>query len=323
MKPDITIVTACDRNYLWGAFLLIASASRHIPQVPIHLLQTGFTPEDIALFTQFPQVSVIPLADEDRRNVSNRKSEAILSADTEYIAWLDADCMVIGDIRELLVPENGEFQVRLREARENAWIWCEHYQPGDIQGSLPKAVADQWRDDVNQLREPRHNTTCVANTFVIHRRHLDFIRQWRAQIAKVLPASNHGLIDKRSPAYFMIDESVLSAVAAFSAITPPISPFRLNRDPLAHVAHFGANPKPWKRWRKPFWYCHQPVIELIDWLHAQGKSAPPIPWAFKRSSTPFAWSLAHLEAVYTQSRALAGRLLRRNGAAVPAKTSIR
>lgn len=312
MKNDITIVTACDRNYLWGAFLLIASASRNIPQVPIHLLQTGFTPDDIAFFTQFPQVSVIQLSDEDSRNVSNRKSEAILSAETDYIAWLDADCMVIGDIREMLIPENGEFQIRLREQWENAWIWCEHYQPGDKKGSIPSAVAAKWKEDVNQLATPRHDTTCVANTFVIHRRHLDFIRQWREQITKVLPSGNHGLIDKRSPAYFMIDESVLSSVVSYSDITPPISPFRLNRDPNAHVAHFGANPKPWKRWRTQFWYCHKPVMELIDWLRASGKSVPPIPWAFKRSSTPFAWSLAQAEAVYSRSRAIAGSILRRN-----------
>lgn len=312
MTPNLTIVTACDRNYLWGAFLLIASASRNIPNIPIHLLQTGFTPEDISLFTQFPQVKVIQLSDDDRRNVSNRKSEAILSAETEYIAWMDADCMVIGDIEAMLVPENGEFQVRLREPSENAWIWCEHYQPGDKKGSLPKAVSEKWQLDVNQLATPRVDTTCVANTFVIHRRHLDFIRQWRAQIAKVLPSGNHGLIDHRSPAYFMIDESVLSSVVAFSELTPPISPFRLNRDPKAHVAHFGANPKPWVRWRKQFWYCHRPVMELMDWLESTGKSAPPVPWAFKRSSAPFAWTLAQAEALYTRSRSMAGSLLRRN-----------
>ena len=312
MKPNITIVTACDRNYLWGAFLLIASASRNIPQIPIHLLQTGFTPEDIALFTQFPQVSVIQLSEDDSRNVSNRKSEAILSAETDYIAWMDADCMVIGNIENQLIPTNGEFQVRLREASENAWIWCEHYQPGDKKGSLPQAVAAKWQQDVNQLSHPRLDVTCVANTFVIHRRHLPFIRQWRAQIAAVLPAGNHGLIDHRSPAYFMIDESVLSSVVAFSELTPPISPFLLNRDPNAHVAHFGANPKPWKRWRKQFWYCHKHVIELVDWLAANGKSAPPIPWPFRRSSTPCAWTLCQLEALYTRSRSIAGAALRRN-----------
>jgi hypothetical protein len=312
MKPEITIVSACDRNFLWGAFLLAASATRFIPQVPLHLLQTGFSAEDMRLFTQFPQVTLLPLSDDDKRNVSNRKSEAILTADTEYIAWMDSDCMVMGDITDLLLPANGEFQVRLREPSENAWVWRNHYQAGEKRGTLPASVLEQWRKDVGQLDTPRVDTTCVANTFVIHRRHLAFIRQWRAQIAKVLPASDQGLIDHRSPAYFMIDESVLSSLVAFSEIAPPLSSLRLNRDPNAHVAHFGANPKPWKRWRKPFWYCHQPVLDLIAWLRSNGKSVPPIPWAFKRSSTPFAWGLAQTEALYAQARATAGNLIRRH-----------
>ena len=29
---NLTIVSACDRNYLWGAFLLAASAARHLPE---------------------------------------------------------------------------------------------------------------------------------------------------------------------------------------------------------------------------------------------------------------------------------------------------
>ncbi|MCB1130222.1 MAG: hypothetical protein KDN05_03775 [Verrucomicrobiae bacterium] len=312
MKAEVTIVTACDRNYLWGAFLLAASAAKNIPDVPFHLLQAGFTEEDVALFTQFPQVRVFELSDEDRRNVSNRKSEAILSADTEYIAWLDADCMVIGDISSMLIPANGDFQIRLREPDENAWVWCEHYQNGDTKGSLPAAVIEKWREDVGQRETPRLDTTCVANTFVIHRRHLDFIRQWRAQIAKVLPSSDNGLIDRRSPAYFMIDESVLSSLVMFSDLTPPIGPLQLNRDPKAHVAHFGSSPKPWTRWRKQFWYCHRPVMELMEWLRANGKDAPVLPWAFKPSSTPFAWSLAHAEAAYAKCRGIAGGILRKS-----------
>lgn len=310
MTPNVTIVTACDRNYLWGAFLLAASAAKNIPNVPFHLLQAGFTPDDVKLFTQFPQVRVFELSDEDRRNVSNRKAEAILTAETDYIAWLDADCMIIGDIEARLIPANGSFQIRTREPDENAWVWCRHYQPCDRLGSLPAEVLAKWRADVGQRQTPRLDTTCVANVFVIHRRHLDFIRQWRAQIAKVLPTSDNGLIDHGSPAYFMIDESVLSSLAAFSDLTPPIGPLQLNRDPEAHVAHFGSSPKPWKRWRKQFWYCHRPVIELMEWLGANGKDAPVVPWSFKPSATPLAWSLAHAEAAYARFRGKVGKYLR-------------
>ena len=68
--------------------------------------------------------------------------------------------------------------------------------------------------------------------FCIHRRHLDFIREWRDQIAKVLPAGDTGVVDSSLYAYFMSDESVLSSLLVFSRSAPPLSTFRLNRDPL-------------------------------------------------------------------------------------------
>lgn len=312
MNPQVTIVSACDRNYLWGAFLLAASAARHLPGVPVHILQTGFTAADAAWFAGLPDVRLLELADHDPRNVANRKAEAIVTAQTDYVAWLDADCMVIGDIRPLLVPANGEFQIRLREPAENAWVWRNHYAPGEPRGGLPASVLAQWRADVGQEATPRLDTTCVTNAFVLHRRHLDFIREWKSQIAKVIAPVNAGVVDHSSPAYFMTDESVFSSLLAFSRLAPPVGEMQLNRDPNAHVAHFGANPKPWKRWRKQFWYCHQPVLELIDWLHSNGMPVPPVPWPFKRSSTPWAWSIAQAEALCAQARSCAGNLLRRN-----------
>jgi hypothetical protein len=281
---NITIVSACDRNYLWGAFLLAASSARYLPEVPFHLWQTGFGPEERSLLNQFPKVRVLELSVENRRNVCNRKHEALLSAETEYIAWFDADCMIIGNIEPLLIPQNQEFQIRLREPWENAWVWRHQYCASDQRGSLPASVLTRWQKDVAQLELPRFSTTCVANTFVLHRRHLDFIREWRDQIAKVLPAGDTGVVDSSLNAYFMLDESVLSSLLAFSRLAPPISDFRLNRDPAAHVAHFGAHPKPWKRWRKHLWYCHRHVLDLLTWVGKTGRSAPPIPWSFRREN---------------------------------------
>lgn len=310
-SPNVTIVTACDRNYLWGAFLLIASASRYMPHVPIHLLQGGFTEQDHEYFLQFPQVKVIPLSEGNHRNVSNRKSEAIFSAATEYIAWMDADCMIIGDVSSRLVPSNGHFQIRLREPSENAWVWSKHYAPGETRGPVPQSVLQQWRQDIPQAVAPNIETTCVANTFVIHRQHLDFIQQWSDHINRFLPNRDDGLVVRAAPAYFMIDESVLSSLVTFSPLAPPIAPFELNRDPRAHVAHFGASPKPWQRWRKQFWYCHREVMDLIDWLNDGGKKVPPLPWAFQRSNTPWAWLLAQFDDAKQKVRSKLGAWKRR------------
>ena len=310
---NLTIVSACDRNFLWGAWLLSASCSKNLPTTPVHLLQTGFKPEDIALLEQFPTVKVLPLDDHDSRNVANRKSEALLSAETEFIAWLDADCMVIGDISPLLLPANGEFQIRLRLPAENAWVWRNHYAPGEPRGGLPKSVLARWQADVGQLAAPLLDTTCVSNTFVLHQRHLDFIRQWKTQIAKVIPPDHAGVVDNRNPAYFMIDESVLTSLLAFSNLAPPLSEFRLDREAARHVAHFGAKPKPWQNWCLRHWYCHPHIMELLDWAKANGHRTPPIPWSFeKKNRVP-----AQLKALATDAkfrfRTFGGNLLRSVG----------
>jgi hypothetical protein len=314
MNPVTTIVTACDRNYVWGAYLLAASAARFVPGVPFHLCHTGFEEDDLALFRQFPSVRLVPLSDANRRNVCNRKAEALLSADTDYVAWLDADCMIIGDIAALLIPENEEFQIRLREPWENAWIWRHHYTAGEPRGPLPRSVLEQWRADVAQRDTPALDTTCVTNAIVLHRRHLGFVREWQAQIAKVLPATDTGVVDANGkPAYFMTDESVFSSLLVFSRSAPPVSPLRLNRDPAAHVAHFGANPKPWKQWRLGVWYCNTHALDLLDWAREKGHRTPPIPWSLRRSSRPFAYLIALGTEARARLRALGGRILKRKG----------
>jgi len=311
MSSNVTLVTACDKNYLWGAFLLAASTARHLPHVPMQVVQTGFSDEDKTFFTQFPSVSVLSLAADDPRNVANRKAEALLTAETEYIGWLDADCMIVGNIESMLVPENGEFQIRLRGDAENTQIWCNHYETGESRHGVPAAVLTQWRSDVGQLAAPTHNTTCVTNAFILHHRHLDFIRQWKSQIAKVIAPADTGVVDRRSRPYFMTDESVLSSLLAFSSIAPPVAPYRLDQVQQAHVAHFGVNPKPWKRWRKQFWPYHAKVMDLIDWLHSENRAVPPIPWPLRRNNTPLAWAIAQAEAPYAKIRTFGGDLIRR------------
>ena len=311
MNARTTIVTACDRNFIWGAYLLAASAARFVPTVPLHLLHAGFTADDLALFRQFPNVRLLPLSDTNRRNVCNRKAEAMLSADTEFIAWLDADCLIIGDITELFIPLNGEFQIQLRERSENAQVWRHHYAPGEPRGGLPREVLASWRQDVGQLDQPQIDTTCVTNVLVIHRRHLDFIREWQAQIAKVLPATFTSVVDKSRPEYFMTDESVFTSLLAFARGAPPISAMRTNREPARHIAHFGSNPKPWKGWRLGVWYCHRHVLDLLDWARAQGHRLPPVPWSLRRSSRPAAYLLALAVEGRVRLRALGGRILTR------------
>jgi hypothetical protein len=307
---NLTIVSACDRKFLWGAFILAASVARHLPKIPLHLLQTGFTAHEANLLSQFGNVHLLPLADNNPRSVANRKSEALLSASTEYAAWLDADCMIIGDVAALLVPPNGQFQIRLREPWENAWVWRNHYARGEPRGETPAAVLQRWRADVGQCRSPRLLTTCVTNAFVLHQRHFDFVRQWKSQIAKVIPPADAGVVDTRNPAYFMTDESVLSSLLAFSTLAPAIGETVLNKDPRAHVAHFGANPKPWVRWSHRTWYCNRHVLDLLDWAASVGVVLPPVPWSLRRHNRAPAWLIACAENSFGKAKALAAKTLR-------------
>jgi hypothetical protein len=310
---NLTIVSACDRNFLWGAYLLGASCAKNLPQTPVHLLQTGFTPADIDLLRQFPTVKVLPLDPGDLRNVCNRKAEALLTADTEYLGWLDSDCMVIGDVSRLLPPANGEFQIRLRAPQENAWVWRNHYAPGEARGGLPQSVRKTWQADVGQRTAPLLDTTCVSNAFILHQRHLGLIRQWKTQIAKVLPTKNTGVVDSSNPAYFMTDESVLTSLLAFSDIAPPVSEFQLDRDPARFVAHFGANPKPWVKWNLRHWYAHPPIMELLDWAAKAGYRTPPIPWSLQKQNRTKAYLIAQANDLKFRARSLAGNVLRAAG----------
>lgn len=310
---NLTLASACDRRFLWGAWLLAASAARHAPGCPLHLLLAGFAPEERALLAQFPNARLFDLAAANRGSVTNRKAEALLTAETDYAAWVDADCLLVGDVAPLLVPANGEFQIRLRDAAENAWVWRRHYEPGEPRGGLPARVRERWRRDVGGLDTPRFDTTCVANAFVLHRRHFGFVRAWAEQMARVLPARDIGVVDPALREYFMLDESVLSSMLAFSPLAPPIAPPRFNRDPAAHLAHFGANPKPWVRWRLGVWYCHRHVMDLLDWARARGHALPPVPPALRRSRTAQAWLGALLGEGYHRARAAVGRRLRGRG----------
>ena len=77
---DLTIVTACTRGYLWGAWLLVASLRRSAVQAGIHVLERGFGEQDRALIEQFPATRVIAMSGDDPRTLAVRKPEALLTA---------------------------------------------------------------------------------------------------------------------------------------------------------------------------------------------------------------------------------------------------
>ncbi|MBV9463593.1 MAG: hypothetical protein JO317_05135, partial [Verrucomicrobiae bacterium] len=193
MEPDLTIVTACDADYFWGAFLLVASLRLTGILSPIHVLEEGFSEAEKELLAQFGGLTILPLPAGNRRNLCTRKAEALLGAESEWIAWLDSDCVSIGDLRPLLIPPNGAFQIRIRSEAETNSIYRRYYEPEDKPGQIPKRILNQWRDDVGDLKEPRFLGSCVTNVLVIHRRFRSFIERWNEQILKVIPPVREGI----------------------------------------------------------------------------------------------------------------------------------
>lgn len=291
MDNDKTIVTTADKNFLWGVYLLIASLRYHNISVGVHVLGRGFTEADKALLTQFDNVKIFEIS--DRRALNLLKPEAIFTADSEYIAWIDADCIAVGDITKYLAGPGESFQIRFRLKDEVAMVYQTHYKVGDTYGSIPKAVLEIWEKDVGEKDAPVIKTTCVNNCFVLHKKHLGFIRKWQNQILKIVP-KDVATIDKKSYAYHMTDESVLNSLLAFANDAPAISEYLLDKVNDAYLAHFGESLKPWNLWQKKHLKYYDLVISIIGWAQKTGYKTPPIPPSLKRENKAVFYVLAYL-----------------------------
>ena len=102
----------------------------------------------------------------------------------------------------------------------------------------------------------------------------------------------------------------MTSLLAFSNIAPPPGEFLLDRDAKAHVAHFGANPKPWIQWRLRLWYCHAHVMSLLDWARANGHRTPLIPWSFEKKNRVPAYLFAAGAEGRARFRSAGGNVLR-------------
>lgn len=281
---NCTIVSAADRNYFWGLLLLTASVRNAGLVCPMHLLVRDLSSNQIDSLKSLGNVSIEEIDPANRRNPCTWKPTALQCADTEYVAWFDADCLVIGDISELLIPTNSEFQIRVRDEAENAKAYSNLYAPGEARGAVPASIQTTWQQDIGERTDPLLETAVVTSCFVLHRRHLPFIEQWKVQIEKVLPLADGGVVNHDQPAYFMTDESVFSSLLTFGASAPPIADFQLNKIPQKHVAHFGVRPKPWKGWAQPTWYAYDEVMAAIDYALKNCPDLPDLPPSLQRKN---------------------------------------
>ena len=74
-----TVITAGDRNYLWGIFLMIASLRQNGMDEPVIVGTKGFDPEAEAVLSQMGDVRFYPL-DDFPRSLTCCKAQVMLLA---------------------------------------------------------------------------------------------------------------------------------------------------------------------------------------------------------------------------------------------------
>ncbi len=277
MTTNKTIVTACDANYLWGALLLIVSIRKFNLNTKIVVSVYDFTEEQMAYLSQFPDVEVVEGINPGNQCVCVMKPQAILAAKTDWVIWMDSDCIVTHDITDLLVTTQDGIQMRFREKEENATVYRNYYKKIDKVGLIPEEVLETWRQDIGERETSRIETVGQTNCFVIHKDSYPFIYKWQSQMLKVLPSRLANVYNKKDQAYSMTDESVFNSLFAYSNEIPKISKYLLDIGNPPYLVHFGLAQKPWTGWSVKTLRYYKLVQDLLEWARIEGYSLPPIP----------------------------------------------
>lgn len=281
---DNTIVTIGDINYLWGIFLLIASARKAGMQEPFLVGVKRFTPWARRVLEQLGDISFVDL-DDATRSLTCYKPFTMLRAKTEFVTWADSDAFFTGNVSSLLPPNPaGAIHVRMRLPDElPGLVWGRSF--GGDGRSVPRQVHAAWRRDVEELgckvsAEPSFVTTGSACFCALSlARHRHFLEVWHELQMKVLPERDVGVADRSLKIYPQLDESTLNACLAFCQDAPrPQETFRLNKDRARLFVHFIAQPKPWRGWTRRSFRFFDEYVAVVDWAKSQGLELPgPVP----------------------------------------------
>ena len=106
-KPNATVVTAGDKAFAWGSFLLVASMRMNGMRQPVIVGAMDWTEEMKRRILALEGVSVHDLA-KSRRCVTCQKPMLMNLDDisTEWVCWADSDAVFVGDCTEWLSGEN-------------------------------------------------------------------------------------------------------------------------------------------------------------------------------------------------------------------------
>ncbi len=276
-----TFVTACDSNYLWGAFLLIISLRYHGVEDPVHVMGYDLSDKERDMLQQFDNVKVYSEGRMTKRSVCTQKPDAIFSSNTEFTTWVDADCIVNGNIKNEFVATEPFFHIRFRDFHENGLVYRDRYSWGEKFGTIPEKVLKIWKWDIRERAFPTISTVCETNCFIIHKSHLPFIKRWKNQMEKVIDENTIGVYNKSSTAYFMTDESVLNSLFAFADDSPEVGVYPYDKNMDAKIIHFSLFPKPWQTWSYKNIPFYEMVMQFIHWARSRGYELPDLPYSFQ------------------------------------------
>ena len=284
---NTTIVTAGDRAFAWGAFLLVASMRMNGMRHPVVIGAMAWPEEMKKRVLALGGVTIRELP--PSRMCLTCQKPMLMSCDdvkTDWVCWADADGAFIGDCSEWLTGESPEELV------------VRKYSPPP-QDFTPENL-DIWKRDVARFQgkarsESFYDTRVNAAFIVAHRQIFPFLRRWQTQIGKVLPP-DVAIIMKHGTAYFQTDESVLGSLLCFDPDAPTVTEhYKANGsiDKSRYFAHFAYNPKPWQMWNSHSLRWYDSVMSVVDWAVAEHLVAPSeLPLPLRRSWQPLCRAFA-------------------------------
>jgi|GEM_PF-1462136 len=279
-RYDNTIVTIGDIHYLWGIFMLIASARKVGMNEPFLVGVKDFTPMAERVLTQLGNVTTVSL-DGVKRSLACLKPRVMLQAKTEFVTWADSDAFFTGNVSELLPPESPEeIHFRLRSLPEMSGDPnCTTIAAG--KSLIPPELAAAWRRDVAELagdapESPRYATTGSSCFCALSlQRHRRFLELWDALQDKVLPHRDVGVVDRSLEFYPQLDESTLNACLNFAPDAPRVQKvFKMDKDRERLFVHFIARPKPWHGWTRRAFRFFDEYVAVAQWARRQGLELP-------------------------------------------------
>jgi len=310
---DVVIVTMCTKDWVWGVYLLIASLRYNNVKTRVNVFGFGFDDRDKALLEQFDNVKVIIREMALRRQMTFLKADTLLSAEpAEYLAWIDCDCLVKGDVTKYLSPPDDAFHIRVRSTVAETCLRFRHrYTNPSEFGHIPEAVLDIWKKDVGENETPRMDSTVVTNCFVFHKKHIGFIRKWRGQISKI---SSIPYNDDVKLAYGygkrLSDELIMSSLFLFAVDAPPIGKYQFDDTSSgAYLVHFAPAKKPWEVWTLQSVKYLDYVLSLIRYAKEKGYELPALVWSLREENRALCYLSSYVYYLIATAKILASNIV--------------